>query len=189
MKMEDAKDKIRKYIMPLSELVLKARMNYEIWWELIGQNRKKNLPILNNNKYFWSSTIAAHYDSLVISLFKLYDKDDKSYNLRKVKNIALQNNYLSKKDGLSLNSEFEKAVVIWEKIRIIRHNQTAHKSAKLDLKKTYKQADIIYDQFKELIDISINIIKLIYGNTHNCDIIFSVSALHDIQNVLDKLKQ
>lgn len=188
--MNQTKKIIGKYVKNISELIIKTNMNYEIWWELSGTNIPKYVSLLNQEKHFWISTINAHYSNLIICLYKLFDKNNDTVNLMKLQKVVKKNKIFKDKEFNALISEYKKASFIWEKVKILRHNLYAHNSLKfVDYKDVYKKANVTPDEFKELIELSIKIIDIIYGKSHNSSILFCISAIEDTHSVLKKLSR
>lgn len=186
--MEQIKTNIYHYATKLSNVIIAANLSYEIWWELSGPNRPKYVDILNDYLSFWSSTISAHFTSLIILLYKLYDRNPKTLSFNRLFKLIKKHNIFTDNEYMILISKLEQAKIIWEKIKILRNEYYAHLSYEADTVKIYKKAEIKPNQFKELINLSKDIINSVYANYHNGEIVFWISAKDETSRILNKLK-
>ena len=184
----DEKEIIKSQIRKLSEILITAKLSYETWWIMAGPDRPKYIEIFNTYLSFFRPTINAHYHTLIISLYKLYDKRRNTTNFNHLVKIAKSNWPTSDKDFSYLEEMYQQALTIWKKIRIMRHEFYAHQASNANISDIYKRAEICPDQFKELIDLSIQILNEVYSTFDRITIsMYSISASHDTYRVLDKL--
>ncbi len=146
---------------PLLEIINDSHYNYCFWWKLSGPERSKFLETMNKYIFFFKTSIRSYFLTLIVSLYKLYDSNSRTNNFNKLFKLINSDCTFKEKEKIILEDKFYKAQVIWEKVRILRHNYFAHLNMKYDEKSLYKQANITPNEFKELIYISLDIFNLI----------------------------
>jgi len=188
--MTEIKKEIKSYIEGLSNIVYIAKSSYEIWWILVGPDRPKYVNTLNEYLSFFSPCIDAHFQTMIVSLYKLNDRSKGTLSLIPLFRLVKQNNTFSHEDFSEIEKIYNRAVTIWEKVKIIRHNFVAHRSLGQDISKIYEIAKIKPDEFKELIDLTTKILNTINSLYYRTQIAYNMlSAKDHTYQVLDKLSE
>lgn len=185
--MNDIRDQLDSLKQTLSE----ASMSFDIWWEI--KNREtgpKYQEEIKRYSMFFQSTIYAHFLTAVISLYRLFEKNNKTINIPRLLSLLENEKKLSPQtsiDILKLQREIDKN---WKKICIVRSNVFGHRSAKLNPQESYDKAGLQPDTFIELIDHTKKVLHHIYLDLFEEDHVFNLDAkkstkalLHDLSKV------
>ncbi len=164
-----------------------AFYNYKSWWILVGPDRPKYVRILNNYNLYFRTAIHSHLTTLIISLYKIYDKRKDTNNIRRLIKLVKNDNSFTEEELININKKFESACKIWEKIKILRHNYYAHLKYDLTPREIYKEAKIKPDEFLELINLSYDIFNIVRKHFKETEIPL-VSPGFDLYNLLNDLK-
>lgn len=66
---------LRESVQELIEQVVELTRSYAIWWELVNvENFKKREPLIMNHEDFFAATALAHFQSITIIVYQLFDK-------------------------------------------------------------------------------------------------------------------
>jgi len=188
--MTQLSEEVKTYIEKLSGIVYTAKSSYEIWWILVGPERPKYVNTLNQYLSFFSPTIDAHDHTLIISLFKLFDKGKQTMNIHRLIKLVKKDDIISNSDFSEIEEKYNRALVIWEKVKILRNKYYAHQAFDLNIKELYRQAKITPDEFKELIDLTTNIMNTISSQYNRTQTAYNMlSADEHTYQVLDKLSK
>lgn len=138
----------------LLDVILDANFNHWIWWIYVGPDRPKYASTLNEYLAFFSNSIRAHFFTLIISLYKLYDTNKATNNFNRLLKLVKNNTSFSQDEIRAIEDRFMRALLIWKKVKILRHNYFAHLKFNVDTESIYKEANITPNEFKELINLS-----------------------------------
>ncbi len=163
---------LRKYVSSnnnhLLNLIHFSNFNYWLWWSLVRPKNNSCRDIMQKYHPLFSITRSSYFCALVVSLYKLYDKRKDTLNLRKLVVLSQKDNGFSSSEREEIEKNYEKALAIWEKVKILRHNYFAHLSKYYDETKLYEIANIKPDDFKEMINCTMNVFNIVrlhyYGN-------------------------
>ena len=153
----EAKNLVNHQGNPLLELLIDSNFSYWFWWKLVGPDRSQYIKIMNRYRVFFSTLIRALFNTLIISLFKLYDTRRDTVNLNRVLKDIKRDKKLSPKELSKVEKNYEKAIYFWKKVKTLRHEYFAHLKFDYDEKSLYENAGIAPDEFKELIDLSMEV--------------------------------
>jgi len=165
-----------------------AFFNYKSWWILVGPDRPKYVKILNNYNLYFRTSINSHLTTLIISLYKIYDKRKDTNNIRRLIKIVNKDKSFTKEELNILNEKYESAFEIWEEVKILRHNYFAHLKYDLGKDEIFKDAKIKPDEFYELIMLSYDIFNIIRKHFNEPEIPL-VSPTNDLHKLLNNLKK
>ena len=188
--MTQLSEEVKTYIERLSDIVYTVKSSYEIWWILVGPDRPQYTDTLNRYLSFFRSTIDAHYHVIIISLPKLFDKGKRTMNIHRLIKLVKKDDIISNSDFSEIEEKYNRALVICEKVKIIRHEYYAHQAFNVDIKEMYRRAGIKPDEFKELIDLTTNIMNTINSRYNRTQIAYNMLSAEDhTYQVLDKLSK
>ncbi len=163
-----------------------AYFNYKIWWIFVGPDRPKYVDVLNRYLLYFSPSIQSYFMTLIISLYKLYDKTKHTKNIKYIFNYLENNELLSNEEFSSIKDRYKKALIIWKKIKILRDNYFAHLNIEAYPHKIFSEAKITPNEFIELITLSIEIVNIIRNHFNNPNIYF-VTPEQDVYKLLNDL--
>lgn len=182
------KSEIQGHIKNLRDTIITANLNYEIWWIYMSKDtRSKYINIMNNYRSFFSTSTHAHFVTMIIVLYRLYETCKNTINIPQLIKLMEQNGYLSDELKKEINTFYPKAKQIWIKVGIIRSEVFAHANKDSNTDKSVRKANIKYRNFKELIELSITILNLLTQNFDKSFHAFTLSAEEDTKNLLDTL--
>jgi len=184
------KNGIEKYVEEIANIIMAAQLNYEIWWIYKEQNnRNRFVDTLNVYHIFFFNSIHAHFGAMIIALYKLFETRKDTVNIPKLIDLIENEESISAIEIIRFKDEINKIKPSWKKICIIRNNLFAHKTDNFDQDDIFKIANVAPNEFKEIIDKSINLIN---GITYILDepiYVFNISASQDTIRLLNDLKQ
>lgn len=139
-----------KILLDLLESINAAKAHYQIWWVISNEARPNLVPAMNQFSDFFIATLDAHFNSMILNLTYLFDKNHYSSTLQNYLNIDKASFH---SDELKiLNDKVESLSLAAEPIRkMIRNKAVAHKDAKLSEKEIFQNADITPNQIRDLI--------------------------------------
>lgn len=186
--MEDLRAFVGHVNNPLLEIIKDAHSNYSLWRKFnVAKLDPEKLDTMNRYVLFWKSSIRSYLLTLIISLYKLYDRNPKTKNFNKLLGLARKEGAFPKTDLRKLEVMFSRAKMIWEKVRILRNDSFAHLRYNLDDEELWKKADLSPNELKELIDISLemfNIVRYQYGEGE----LPLISFDYDVDKLFEHLK-
>jgi len=173
----------------LFEILFNARSNYDVWWIYVNKDdRLKYFRVQFHYKEFFETIGRANITTVIIELYKLFDKSNKALSLNKIIKDAQRINIIDKKDFDKLREIMRQAESLWKKIAILRSNLFAHRS-KIDTKKEiYRIANITPNQIKELTELGLEILNYIMVKSGKRERQFEAFIVRDTYNVFDGLK-
>lgn len=156
-------DKYEREFSEISDALITAYQNWEIWW-LFKSERPKYANIMNHYLQFFTNAQYAHFITTIISIWCLIDDNNLSL-VTFYKRICIENilTYETKKE---IENKFDGIAYIMKGIKIIRHNTIAHISNKIDSDEAFKKANLVYNDFRDIIvelGNIFNIIRIAYG--------------------------
>lgn len=180
----DMKDKITQYAKELTDTLVVASLNYDIWWVYREKNnREQYLDILKRYPRFFQTSIHAHFAALVIALYRLFDCSS-TCNIPDLFKSLTDENALEPNTLNRIEENLSEAKRLWKKITIIRNNVFAHRSNEYSVEEFFKKAHITPDEMKRLMELSNILINDITNITYFNDL----SATEDTKRLLDDLK-
>lgn len=139
-----------KILNDLLESINAAKAHYQIWWVISNEARPNFVPAMNQFADFFIATLDAHFNSMIVNLTHLFDKNNDSSTLQNY----LQKDKASFHSGelIILNDKVQSLSLVAEPIRkMIRSKAVAHKDARLSEKEIFQNASITPNQIRDLI--------------------------------------
>jgi hypothetical protein len=146
-----------RYLKELADTAYAASQNYDIWW-IYKEERPKYVGVMREYSGFFISSIHAHFVAMLMALSKLYEDNKHSINIKKFIKLIEIENLISDNVIIEIRNSLNGKKNLIEKISILRNNYFAHINEKLDYDKVLKKANIKYKNFKELINLSNDIL-------------------------------
>ena len=76
-----ARNHINSLVEEMTNTIVHAVMNYEIWWTYQSKDYKNRyFDIMERYDQFFTASIHAHFVALLVSLYRLYEKRNDSVN-------------------------------------------------------------------------------------------------------------
>ncbi|QIG49213.1 hypothetical protein G5V57_16705 [Nordella sp. HKS 07] len=140
-------------IRTASELLKRARIFFDVWWLYEGQaTRSGILDAMNEYPDYFTFDSHAHFVAHIVHMAMLYEGGGDTTNLRALrKELGAR---LDAKAVASLDQLFAKAHQTEKKVRILRNNVFAHRSARITYDDVFKMAKLTPGQLRELTEAS-----------------------------------
>ena len=184
------KDDISKNVEELQNTIKTAKLNYEIWWIYKNiETRKLYVDARKTYPLFFQISLHAHFVAMIVSIYRLYETRKDTINIPQLVKLLKNRNVIPNKDIININSDIKQIKPLWIKISVIRNKIFAHRSNELEYDKIIDEANIAYNQFKELIDESKSILNKITVLWNNSSHAFNLMATKDTVRLLKDLKQ
>ncbi len=146
-----------KPIETLTQQLIRAKIHYDIWWFYVGvETRPLVVSTFEDYSEFQRFDEHAHFVSLIVHIGTIWDKRSDTINLPKLWKKAFVSS-----GNEALQNEFDACLALAQKVREIRHNAIAHRSAKLDYKSAFELAAISPNEILNLIIGSMKLINMI----------------------------
>lgn len=181
---------ISNYIEELRHTVTVSSLNYEIWWVYKGKDtRPEFIDVMNDYSIFFQTSIHAHFVSLLVGLYRLYENRPDTYNITKLLELIRNHPNFSGEVMQEITGIYEEAKPLWLKVRLLRNKAFGHRCNAHTVEEVFKEAAVSPDNLKDLLELTkklLNAISHAYSrNTHA----FNLGAREDIINLLNDLKR
>ncbi len=169
----------------LNRILFDARNFYEIWFGYL-RTKSKSKYFITFLKYkdFFETIGYSCITSLTIDLFKLYDSGQESYSILHLINDINERSLLSSTDKRNIRIKKKQAIIIWGKVKELRHKLFAHRDKNLTLKEIYAIANITPNDFRDLTQYTLEILNYIAPVLHKNKIRFRREVRNDAVNLL-----
>ena len=183
-------DPTREHLDSLSQSLIEAELSFDIWWEILNSETALDYIIeLDRYSMFLRQTLDAHFQRLVVTLYRVFENNKKSINIPKLLQELYSNNGLSENTRIEINKLREKINKVWRKITILRSNIYGHRSNKLSLDDSFNRAFLKPKDIKSLFTSSQKLLKLLYLEIYNLDYVFNLEATTDTRMLFHDLKK
>jgi len=162
------REKLSKDLKELFSIIEDAHCAYEIWWILISrEGRKEYSKVMVHYRDFFEPLARSTLISMIISLYKLFESNDRLLSLEKVLKEARIGKVIDSNYNKKLNRKLIESRVLWKKVCILRSNLLAHRSYNLTMREVYGLAKINPNQIKRLINLSLKIFNSLWVKLGN----------------------
>lgn len=177
-------------LQEVKEGLQEALYSYDIWWELSNkESHTQHLETLNRYIIFFQSTTHAHFLTVVITLYRLFERKTNTVNLPGIFQSVREQKLITEEADEKIQLAEAEIKKNWEKICILRSNVFGHRNRKHSTKDFFKKAGITPDQIKLLISHMQDVINLVAGEALELEYGFSVGAGNDTKRLLSDLSQ
>ena len=144
----------------IKQELLDASLSYDCWWAIANKDAMiEHRDDLNHYNLFFQATRHAHLLTTVVTLYKLFEKNTGTVNLKNCLALAAKDSRIKPDTLVEVDALRTEIDPIWKKITILRSNVFSHRSIKLGRESALKKAGISPNEIKLLIE---NTQKLIY---------------------------
>ena len=141
-----------------SQLAIRTRIFFDVWWYYEGPTRKGIVDRLNVYPTFFQFDVHANFVAFVVQLATLFENRPGTINIQSLLNEAKIQGVADKTVN-TLESKLASTKIPSKKVVILRSNLFAHRSSKLTYSEIFKLANINRDQIDRLIQISFEILE------------------------------
>jgi hypothetical protein len=145
-----------KVLADLIESSIEAKAHYQIWWALAHQARPRLDKQMERFPDFFIATQRAHFDSMIMHLAHLFDKDHATANIKKYISEAPT---IRSVDRLLLKKQLALMHPVVKAVLIIRHNVVAHRNAAHAEHQWFKKAGTTPNQVRALINSAVALVE------------------------------
>lgn len=148
---------VNKVLVNLIESATDAKAHYQIWWALANQARPRLVRQMNRFPDFFIATQRAHFDSMIVHLAHLFDKQPAATSIEKYLSVA--RSILPVMDLSSLGKQLALMHPVIKAVLTIRNNVVAHKNADLTDRQVFKKAGVTPNQVRDLINSAVAVVE------------------------------
>ena len=178
------------YIYELRQAVSWAALNYEIWWVYKGEEtRPQFVGAMNRYNVFFRTSIHAHFVSLLMALYRIYETRSDTYNLPRCIKLLREHGTLDSKKLDELDHLYQDAKSLWVKVCILRNEAFGHRSLNLDIGDVFKKAAVKPTDLKALVEktkLLLNVLSLAVDDSVHA---FNTGAREDTIQLLEDLSK
>ena len=183
------KNEARKCIKSLFNTIISASFHFDIWWVYKEKDsRARYVDTLNDYFNFFKTSLQAHFLSVVVELYKLFETRKDTINFPRLIKLLNENNLLDPDILKKVEAEKRSLKVLWKKIAILRSELFAHTSIDMSYREVFKKAEITPDNIRDLIDRAKKLLNQISEGLEKNTYIFNLEATRDTVRVLEDLK-
>lgn len=157
------------HIAELRHGLLRAALNYEIWWAYKEKNsRQKYAGTMNQYSPFFQTGIHAHFVAYVMAMYGLYEKRKDTVNIPRLIETIKKSGKLSQADVAETEKLYRELKPIWVKVGILRNNVFGHCSEHVGAAAAFKQANTTPNELKRFIESTgqlLNIVSMAWDKT------------------------
>ncbi|MBW9274773.1 MAG: hypothetical protein K1563_13915 [Candidatus Thiodiazotropha sp. (ex. Lucinisca nassula)] len=181
---------IDNYIKELRHTVTVAGLNYEIWWVYKSEDtRPKYVGAMNQYSLFFQVSTHAHFVTLLVELYRLYETRNDTYNIPSLINKLKMQNLIEKNTLMSLENTYkEEAKPLWVKVNILRNKAFGHRSEAHTVEEVFQEANVKPLELKKLVEVTqklLNELTLALNQSYHA---FNLGARKDTLKLLDDLE-
>lgn len=183
-------DKIELYVSELRHTATTAWLNYEIWWVYkSADTRPEYLETMNEYTLFFQTSLHAHFVTLLVELYLLYETRADTYNIPTFLKLLNERQAVPSSTADTLNTIYAEAKPIWLKVNILRNKAFGHRSKAHSISEVFTEANVTPNDLRDLIELTrklLNTATQAWGNTTHA---FNLSSRDDTLSLLQTLKE
>jgi hypothetical protein len=173
-----------------AQLVLRSRIFFDIWFYFEGENtRPAILDTMNCFSEFFRFDPHAHFVAFIVHIAALFEKRNATINLPDLTRELKQSHLISAQAASAVDALLNQADQLAPKVRILRSNLFAHRSAVLSYDEAFKKAAITPDQMRDLTEIALQIANHLLLARELRDHFFNELPREDAEAMLKALKK
>lgn len=140
-----------------SQLAIRARIFFDLWWHYEGPTRNGILEKLNVYPEFFRFDTHAHFVSFVVHVAALFEYRNDTINVRSLVEEAYRNGF-DKKAIMNLEAQLSSSSDLISKVIILRSNLFAHRSPTLTYAEIFELTEVSADQLRSLSELSFSVL-------------------------------
>lgn len=186
---KDAKN-TPEYLYNIKDVIIKAKLNCEAWGMYKRKDegiRERYINTMNEYSLYFQIVINAHFSNLIILLYSIYDKRPDVYTLRYFFESEDFLSLLKRRD--TVINQYSDALIIWEKVKLLRHKIYAHNDLNESNENFFKKTELTPNMLKSLVELSeilFNEVNYTLFRTTHC---FNLTIRNDLSNLLSDLSK
>jgi hypothetical protein len=146
-------------VRELIERVIELSRSHSIWWELVNDDNKGKYEMkISDHEDFFAATAHAHFLSMVVILYQLFDKRPRTKSIRHLLD-ALEKTHPD--EVANVRQRLDPSWPIFKKVFDIRGNVYAHRNESLAPDKVFERAGLKANALGSLIGLTQDIVALL----------------------------
>jgi AbiU2 len=142
----------------IGQHILRARLFLDLWFYFEERDsRRRIIETMQDYNEFFRFTPHAYLVAYVIYMAGVFDKRRDTISFAPLIREVKAAGHLKGHDAAIVDALLVEAKPIAEKVRILRHEAFAHRSADISYNDVFKRAAVKPDQLRELTDIALKI--------------------------------
>ncbi|MHB8697735.1 MAG: AbiU2 domain-containing protein [Sulfuricaulis sp.] len=144
------------------DLVVRARIFYDIWWLYEGADtRPQIIDAMNHYPDFFRFDSHAHFVAFVVHLAGLFETRKDTINLPGLVSELAESKLLEPSTVVEAESILSEAMTLIPKVIILRSNLFAHRSGSVSYAEAFRKADVTANQLGDLSSLSLRLVNLL----------------------------
>jgi AbiU2 len=173
-----------------AQLILRSRTFLDIWFYFESKDtRPAIIDTMNCFSEFFRFDIHAHFVAFIVHIAALFEKRRDSINLPNLARELKQSNLMSAQAAADIDALLSQADQLAPKVRILRSNLFAHRSAALSYDEVFKKAAITPGEMRDLTEIALKIVNHLLLARGLRDHFFNELPRQDAEAILKTLRE
>ena len=134
--------------------MIAAGLNYEIWWVYKSEDtRAKYVNAMNRYSMFFQMSIHAHFVTLLVELYRLYETRKDTYNIPTLIKKLRKQGRIDSETLKSLEDIYiNEAKPLWVKVNILRNKAFGHRSRAHTVEQVFQEAGVTPNELQKLVE-------------------------------------
>ena len=168
---------------------LVASLNFDIWWVYKSKDfRPTYVKTMNCYLEFFETSIQAHFIALLVALYALHETRGDTFNIPRLVRILKKENAISGNALTNVTQLLAEIKPLSIKVGILRNKAFGHRSDSLTIAQTFKQARVMPNELKRLVELTKNLLNAVTGDLDGSVHLFNLGAGQATIRVLKDLK-
>ena len=140
------------------QLVVRAKVFYDIWRYFAGQETRRSIfDTMNSYSEFFRFDVHAHLVAFAVHITMLFDRRKDTISLPNLVKDVKDTQAIPSGDVAEIAALLMEAAPLVDKVKTLRDNVFAHRSAMMDYEQAFKEAGVTPNQFGQLTDIALKV--------------------------------
>lgn len=173
-----------------AQLILRARIFYDIWRFFDGaETRPRIIDTMRAFPEFFRFEPHAHFVSFIVHMAALLEVRSDTINLPRLAKELKSARLISPQDSAEIEALLGKVARTAPKVKILRSNLFAHRSASLSYSEVFKKAGVTPDELRDLTHTALKIANRLLIARGLKDHVFNILPLAHAQEMLGALSR
>lgn len=173
-----------------AQLAVRARVFFDVWW---FYENVETRPIVKKTwerfDQFCIFDTHAHILAFTVQIAALFDKRKRTISFGNLINELESTGTLSSQALTKPKDDFRCASLIADKVKILRHNLFAHRSASMSYEAAFRAANLTPTEIQELTEIALRIANALRSVLGMKWVSFNGHPRHDLETMFRRLSQ
>lgn len=144
----------------IGQHTVRARLFLDLWSYFSEEKTYHQIiDVMRDYNEFFRFAPHAFLATYIIYIAGIFERRNDTINLPLLISNSKKSSKISDRESAEIDRLILQAKPIADKITILRHNAFAHRNANVSYNDVFRQADVSPDQFRELTDLTLNIVN------------------------------